>query len=87
MLKQAYLEDLIESLFTFDVLGRDMMKLRKSPDTPELQEKLAEILKNAALEKVVSSDAEEQAQIAEAAMARVLRYVTASKAGKGKGCG
>lgn len=87
MLKDAYLSDIMEDLFTFDVLGRDMQKLRKDADNVELQDKLAGILKAAALEKVATEDAEEIAQIEAASKARVLQYVAAAKAGKGKGCG
>lgn len=87
MLKPAQLEDVIESLFTFDVLGRDMMKLRKDVDNVELQDKLAAVLQTAVSEKLPASDDEEKAQIEKAVKDRVLRYVTASKSAKGTGCG
>lgn len=87
MLKEATLKDIMEDLFTFDVLGRDMQKLRKDADNEELQNKLADVLKAAAVEKLATADAEEIAQIAEAAKARVLQYVAATKSAKGKGCG
>jgi len=80
------LADLVDSQFNFDVLGPVMMKLRKNPDNEELQDKLAEALKNAVIEKAGASE-EEIPEIEEAAKARIQQYVTASKAGKGKGCG
>ena len=87
MLKEAALNDVMEDLFTFDVLGRDMQKLRKDADNVELQNKLADTLQAAAVEKIGTGDAEEIAQIAEAAKARVQQYITAFKSAKGKGCG
>ena len=87
MLNPGNLEDTLEGLFSFDVLGRDMQKLRKDADNEELQNKLADVLKAAAVEKLGASDAADVAQIGEAAKARVMQYVAAAKAGKGKGCG
>lgn len=81
------LADLVDSQFNFDVVGPVMMKLRKNPDDADLQAKLTETLKKAVVEKAGAASDEDIAEIAEAAKARVLQYVEASKAGKGKGCG
>ncbi len=80
------LADLVDSQFSFDIVGPVMMKLRKNPDNEELQEKMGEALKKAVIEKANASE-EELPEIEEAVKARVQQYVTASKAGKGKGCG
>ena len=80
------LADLVDSQFSFDIVGPVMMKLRKNPDNEELQAKMSEALKKAVIEKAGASEAEIP-EIEEAVKARVLQYVAASKAGKGKGCG
>lgn len=79
--------ELIESVFTFDDVGAEMMSLRKSIDDKELQKKLADALLDAALESADdTSDAAKEA-LKVAAEERVAQYVTSTKSTKGTGCG
>lgn len=78
--------ELVESQFSFDVVGPATMKLRKNLDNEEIRDKLVEELYDAAVEEFGGDDAAALEAIKQAAVARVQQYIVASKAGKGKGC-
>lgn len=78
--------DLVDSQFSFDVVGSGMMKLRKNLENVEIKEKLIEDLYDATVEEYSIEAAEELELIRQACIARVNLYIEASKAGKGKGC-
>lgn len=79
--------ELVESVFTFDDVGPEMMSLRKDIDNEELQKKLAAALVDAALESADDSSDAAKSTLAEAAAERVAQYVASTKSTKGTGCG
>jgi len=78
--------ELVESQFSFDVVGPAMMKVRKNLDNAEICGKLADALNDAAVAAYGGDDPAALSAIREAAVARVAQYVESCKAGKGKGC-
>lgn len=79
--------ELIDSVFTFDDVGAEMMALRKSVDDKDLQKKLADALLEAALDSADDSSDAAKETLAVAAEERVAQYVTSTKSTKGTGCG
>lgn len=79
--------ELIESVFTFDDVGAEMMSLRKDIDNEDLQKKLAAALVDAALESADDTSDAAKELLAAAASERVAQYVVSTKSTKGTGCG
>lgn len=79
--------ELIESVFTFDDVGAEMMSLRKDIDNEDLQKKLAAALVDAALESAEDASDAAKELLGSAAAERVAQYVTSTKSTRGTGCG
>ncbi|MBN1366369.1 MAG: hypothetical protein JW967_00370, partial [Dehalococcoidales bacterium] len=79
--------EIVESVFSFDYVGDQMMAVRTNLDAVELQKDLVQALIPAALSKANDNSPEAVAAITKASEARVKQYVTSSKSSRGTGCG
>lgn len=81
------IEELVQSVFTFDNVGDSMAAVRRDLASESLQRSLVKEVVQHAMSKGGDNSPEFVKGLMEAAEARVARFVSGSKAAKGTGCG